>query len=76
MNTRSNGVEKGHHNGWTIYKHEGTPGLADPHLPFWFATNGERRISNLTKSGIVAMIDALDTTDAAHRDAVAAMLLG
>jgi Cu/Ag efflux protein CusF len=75
MDSRKQGIEKGQHGGWTIYKHEGIAGLAMPDLTYWFAIKDGERIAEDTKAGLVARIDGLATVNAAHRDIVAAMLI-
>lgn len=76
---RSGLIEKGQHNGWTIYKHEGVPGLALPHPTFWAAHKGDKKVVADTRKEVVRNADLQDSItpeDREHAAAVAAMLMG
>ena len=78
MTTRTTLTEKGQHNGWTIYKHEGIPGLAMPDPTYWAARKGEKKFVADTRKDVIRNADLHDATtpeDLAHTDRIAAMLL-
>ena len=68
MDTRKTLTEKGKHNGWTVYKHEGVPGLALPHPSYWVAIKDGVRIVGDTKKEVIARADAEDATTPAMRE--------
>jgi hypothetical protein len=77
MDPRNTVTEKGHHNGWTIYKHEGIPGLALPDPTYWVARKGEAEVVADSRKDVIRNADAQDSItpeDRAHAARVAAML--
>ena len=78
MDTRKTLTEKGSHNGWTIYKHEGVAGLALPHPTFWLAQKGDTKVVADTRKQVIRNADIQDSItpeDRAHAAIVAAMLI-
>lgn len=77
MDPRKSLTEKGHHNGWTIYKHEGVPGLALPDQTYWVARKGEVQVAADTRKEAIRRADLQDSItpeDRAHAARVAKML--
>lgn len=77
MDSRTTLTEKGQHNGWTIYKHDGIPGLALPHPTYWVARKGDAKVVADTRKDVIRnadLQDAITPEDRAHAARVAAML--
>lgn len=75
----TNDTAKGEHKGWSVYKHEGVPGLAFANHPYWYATrDGKRLVSHNSKRHLIEWIELAERQTQAtdeFRRAVARMLI-
>lgn len=77
MDPRSTLIEKGTHNGWTLFKHEGIPGLRFPHRTYWVAIKDGNKVTADTRKKVIADADAQDAITPemrAHAARIASML--